>query len=119
MTIQTPDSVIDVLTRSILMHPTFFAEACEAEAREDRRYVSSRPDMAKRAKGGAIARANALEFAAKAARERASAAVAAMEIVDRKTASWIAAFNVACRLQCIPAHRRTALAVKWDAENAA
>lgn len=117
MTHSVHDSVLDVLARSILVHPTLFAESCEMSAREDREYVAARPDMSAGGRNGATARAAALEFAAKAARTHDSA-TAARVIVERKNASWIAAFNVACKLQCIPSHVRTALAIKWDAENA-
>lgn len=112
MTIQNPDSVIDVLARSIMLHPSLFAEACEREAHEDLRYIASRPDMPRAASDGARARAAALQFAADSAREHESAACAAIAIMERRAASWVAAFNVACRLLCVPAHVRTALAVK-------
>ena len=117
MTIHEPDCALDVLTRSILMHPTLFAEACEQAAAEDRRYAAERADMFKSDRSP-INRAESLEFAADKARNSASAAVAAMDIMDRRAASWIAAFGIACKLQCVPAHVRTAFAVKWGESQA-
>lgn len=107
MSIEKPDCVLDILTKSILMHPSLFAEACEREAADDRRYVAGRPDMPKLAKNAALSRAEALEFAASAARTHSSAACAAMAIIDRQTTpyisiSWISAFAVASRLLCYP-----------------
>lgn len=112
MSIYEPDCVLDVLAKSILMHPSLFADACEKEASDDRRYVVGRPDMDARSRQGALARADALEFASNVARVHDSAACAAMDIMDRNAMSWIAAFNVACRLLCIPPHVRTALVAK-------
>ena len=116
MTIQTPDCALDVLANSILMHPTLFAESCEASALEDRRYAAERRELFKRDRSP-INRAESLEFAADQARNSESAACAAIAIMDRRATSWIAAFNIACKLQCIPAHVRTAFAVQWDDEN--
>ena len=111
-------TAFDVIARSLSMHPTLFAEACEASAMEDRRYVASRPEMDASAKRGAENRASGLERAAKIARtiNFDECLDGAERIVNAGMACWLPAHGIACKLQCLPAHVRTQTAVALQEE---
>lgn len=65
MLCETP---FDVLKKSIQLHPSTFADACQNEANDDWRYIARRLDMPEHARRCAVARAEALTFAADSAR---------------------------------------------------
>lgn len=102
------ETAFDIIARSISIHPSSFAEACEKEAATDRAYAASHPGMPSQALEGCTKRAAALLNAAKAAREF-DAIDAASDIVN--FGGWIAPHNIACRLLCLPAHTRTQSAI--------
>lgn len=101
-------TAIDVIKRSIVCHPSLFAEALRARQIEDMRYLGSRADNP------------AIKQSVQAS---ANAAGRAAEYVDTENAdafvndmaAGIIALNVACRLQCLPSHIRTSAAVRtWE-----
>lgn len=99
MPYETP---FDVLKTSIQLHPSTFADACQNEANDDWRYIARRLDMPEHARRCAVACAEALTFAAYAARNHVDPGHAANAIMERFAGSWVAAYMVAARLLCIP-----------------
>jgi len=102
-------NAIDVIKRSILMHPSLFREALVSANREDNRYAAIVHETDKRTwnavKGRAIASSRAAEYVAD---EDA-------EAFGGDMAAGIIALNIACKLQCLPPHIRTAAAVRtWE-----
>lgn len=105
----------DIIERSILMHPSLFREALIAQAETHDDYAKLTTD--KRAAQGASA--------SRAACLRAYDWIGRDDLSDGERAACIAAecgpmviaLNVACKLQCLPAHVRTAAAVDWEEEH--
>lgn len=102
-------TALDIIARSIACHPSLFADALKARYYQDREYAATRQD----------------ETAThRAVMASAKAAALAIEYVDRSDAeafkddmsAGIIALNIACKLQCLPAHVRTASALRtWEA----
>jgi tRNA threonylcarbamoyladenosine modification (KEOPS) complex Pcc1 subunit len=106
MTIQIDYSTctaIDIITRSIVMHPSLFREALHARYEQDVAHMEG--------KEGTVL---------KAVRASASAALRGITAIDHGDAEGLAgdmgagiiALNVACKLQCIPPHVRTGAALR-------
>lgn len=120
MSFTDTNSVHGVIARSISVHPTLFADQCEASASEDRKYISQRQgeSVDKRALEGARSRAEVLEFAASTARAFThDPNEAARRIMLFRGVSWVAPLNIAARCQSLPRHVVTALVVKEERKN--
>jgi len=99
-------TAVDIIARSIAMHPTTFLEALQTRAWDDSRYAATRDNAA-------IKRAVLASFDA------------TMRACDKVRAenphgfacdmgAGIIALNTACKLQCLPSHIRTQAAVaQW------
>lgn len=103
-------SALDIIERSIIAHPSLFAETLDLQAAEHKRYAANLAN-GERAKQGALASARACDAAAYHIRGEGGAA----QIV-KDCGQMVIALNVACKLQCLPAHIRTAAAVMWEQE---
>lgn len=104
-------SAREIIARSILMHPSLFAESLQARENEDRAYAASRDGRTRQsAEASARAYQRAREFAGRddLSEEERAACICA------ETGPAVVALNVACKLQCIPPHIRTAAAVALD-----
>lgn len=97
----------DIIARSIAAHPSLFREALIRQAEMHDDYAMLTTNI--RAKQGA--------------RASWKACLAAYDAVDMgdvdaicsDCGTMVIALNVACKLQCIPPHIRTAAAVTWQA----
>lgn len=102
-------TAIEIIRRSILMHPSLFAEALNDRLRQDQEY-----------KIGKIGRARKAVEATANATSRAISLVEAEDAEDAEAfavdmAAGIIALNIACKLQCIPPHVRTNAALRtWE-----
>jgi hypothetical protein len=99
-------TALDIIARSIAMHPTTFLESLQSRAYEDSRYAATRDSTA-------IKRSVMASY---------EATMRACEYVDSERveafagdmSAGIIALNVACNLQCLPAYMRTETAVaQW------
>lgn len=100
----------EIIARSIVMHPGLFTEMLEKQSREGRAY-SLTAGLDPRSKEGAIANARACERAIEAIQKSDADAIVA------ECGPMVVALNIACKLQLLPAHERTAAAVEWDELN--
>lgn len=98
-------SATDIIQRSIELHPSLFIEALKTRAQEDYTFADQRSGAAARA---GYASAKAAELAASALEHDEDASAFAMASM---MSAGIIALGVACRLQCLPHHVRTAAAV--------
>ena len=96
-------NAIDIIARSIAMHPSLFVEALQTRAYEDARYAVTRESET-------IKKSVSASFAAAM---RACDYVKAEESMPFKSdmSAGIIALNIACKLQCLPAHIRTQAAI--------
>lgn len=97
-------TAIDIIKRSALMHPSFFADHLALCLSNDLGYAAGHTNEAVRRSVQASARAY----------QRAIDALQADD-VDRLTTDMgagVVALNVACKLQCLPPHVRTAAALR-------
>lgn len=100
-------NAIEIIERSIAMHPSLFIEALETRAWEDSRYAASRENLA-------IKKSVLTSFEAT---HRAIDAIKLESVNCLKSdmSAGIIALNVACKLQCLPAHVRTQAAIEtWE-----
>jgi len=97
-----------VLQKSINMHPTLLVDALRQSQKDDARYLANRngSEAVNRAIKGRIA---GLEKAISALTGTAGGDAKAVALMG--LGPLILAFNEACRLQCIPHHMRTEIAV--------
>ena len=97
-------NAIDIIERSIAMHPSLFLEALQTRAYEDSRYAATREDPA-------IKKSVLASFEAAL---RACDYVRNEEPMSFRSdmGAGIIALNVACKLQCLPSHVRTRAAVE-------
>ena len=106
--LETNPTAIQIIARSMTCHPSMLIEALENSAKQDLAY--------KAGKSGAIESAiatrwNATKLAVAIARKGKA------EDFKNCIGPGIIALNIACKLQCLPAHIRTAAAVKtWGQE---
>jgi len=100
-------TAVDIIARSIAMHPTLFLEALQARAWDDSRYAATHDNAA-------IKRAVLASF---------NASMRACDMVRAENphgfacdmGAGIIALGIACKLQCLPPHIRTqAAVVQWD-----
>lgn len=103
-------TAIDIIKRSIDMHPSLFTEALKARQEEDALYAAGRvheKTIYSAVRASVKAATNALSYVDN---ENADA-------FEKDMAAGIIALNIACKLQCIPAHVRTAAALRtWPQE---
>lgn len=100
-------TAIDVIKRSIVCHPSLFAEALNARQAEDNHYAAivhseNKPAVWNAIKASASAAQRACEYV-----ESAEA-----DPFESDMGAGIIALNIACKLQCLPAHVRTASALR-------
>lgn len=104
-------SAADIIERSIVAHSSLFREALIKQAEQHDDY--SRLTHNAGAQRGAIASKNAClrayDFIGDGDDARSRA-----EILCRETGPAVIALNVACKLQCLPPHIRTAAACTLD-----
>lgn len=96
-------SAIDIIARSIAMHPSLFLETLQTRAYEDSRYAATRESET-------IKKSVLASFEAAM---RACDYVKSDESAPFKSdmSAGIIALNIACKLQCLPAHVRTQAAI--------
>lgn len=96
-------SATDIIACSIAMHPSLFLEALQTRAWEDSRYAATRESET-------IKKSVLASFEAAM---RACDYVRAGEHMPFKSDmnAGIIALNIACKLQCLPAHVRTQAAI--------
>ncbi len=97
-------TAIDIIKRSVALHPTFFTDHLAMRLQNDTAYAAGHYNQAIR---------RSVEASAKAYRR----AIDAIEADDVKRLSddmgaGVVALNVACKLQCLPPHVRTAAALR-------
>lgn len=99
---------IEIIQRSIVMHPSLFIEGLENRRNADLNYLADKTGAIRRPiQASADATARAITYVKEDSADRFAADMAA----------GIIALNVACRFQCLPAHVRTAAAVaQWESE---
>lgn len=107
-------SAADIIERSIIAHPSLFREALIKQAEQHDDY--SRLTHNAGAQRGAIASKNAClrayDFIGDSDNARSRA-----ETLCSETGPAVIALNVACKLQCLPPHIRTAAACTLDEGN--
>lgn len=109
--LETNPTAIQIIARSMTCHPTTFADMIRNRMKEDYAYSASREGMAKQA--------------AKASGDAARIALGIVESGDTADlfagpafmGPGIIALNIACKLQCLPPHIRTAAAVATWGDN--
>lgn len=105
-------SAADIIERSIIAHDSTFRDALikQAEMHDDYSRLSTNP-LGKR---GAEASKRACLIAYDTAGDEDQTARERAESICMDTGTAVIALNVACKLQCIPPHIRTAAAIKLD-----
>ena len=102
------DTMESILQRSIDMHPSLLVDAIKATRDEDARYRLSRK-LEHVVDKAVTARIDSADKAISAIEGTAGGDAEAVALMG--LGPLIIAFNEACRLQCIPHHRRTHIAV--------
>lgn len=105
-------SAIDIIERSIIAHDSLLRDSLIAQAEMHDNYarICSNVLAAQGARASKAACLTAYDLAGNedySARERAS-------LICQSTGTAVIALNVACKLQCLPPHIRTAAAVMLD-----
>lgn len=96
----------EIIARSILMHPTLYRESLIAQATIHDNYS--------RLTSNVLAMRSAESQRAACLRIYDSIAAEDVDSIVANCGTMIIALNVACKLQCIPPHVRTAAAVDWE-----
>lgn len=106
--LETNPTAIQIIARSMTCHPSMLIESLENSAKQDLAYKAGKSGVIE----SAIAnRWNATKLAVAIARNGKA------EDFKNCISPGIIALNIACKLQCLPAHIRTAAAVKtWGQE---
>ena len=100
-------NAIEIIERSITMHPSLLIEALESRAYEDSRYAATRENSA--IKKSVLASFEATHRAIDAIK------LENVDCLKNDMSAGIIALNVACKLQCLPAHVRTQSAIEtWE-----
>lgn len=106
-------SAVDIIERSIIAHDSLFRDSLRGRQIEDRAYAASREGRTRQAaEASARAYERAREFVERddlSERERAC-------LIAAETGPAVVALNMACKLQCLPPHIRTAAAIGLDNE---
>lgn len=106
-------SAADIIERSIIAHPSLFRDMLIKQAEQHDDYSRLTGNLG--AQRGAIASKNAClrayDFIGEGDNARSRA-----ETLCTETGPAVIALNVACKLQCLPPHIRTAAAVSLDKE---
>ena len=112
----TNPSAADIIERSIVTHPSLFREMLikQAEQHDDYVYLSHN----ERAKQGARASKNACLVAYDTVGDEDQTPRERAESICANTGAAVIALNVACKLQCLPPHIRTAAVIKLDSGDA-
>jgi len=108
-------SAADIIERSIIAHPSLFRDALIAQANMHADYVELSHN--ERAKQGARASKNACLIAYDTVGDEDQTERERAESICANTGTAVISLNVACKLQCIPPHIRTAAAVMLDGRN--
>lgn len=98
-----------VLQKSIDMHPTLLIDALRQSKEEDWNYLGKRQNGNQAVERAIKSRIAGLDKAINALTGTAGGDAKAVALMG--LGPLILAFNEACRLQCIPHHRRTEIAV--------
>lgn len=96
-------TALDIIKRSVTCHPTLFRDALLERRREDYAYASKRDG---RVADGAYASGRAAQRAVDHTDGND------IEAFKLDMGAGIIALGIACKLQCIPAHVRTASALR-------
>lgn len=104
-TLSNEPTAIEIIARSIAMHPSLFADAIKTRYYEDREYAARRKDEV-------ATHRSVMASAEAAAKALCMAADEDAEAFAGNMAAGIIALNIACKLQCLPAHVRTAAALR-------
>lgn len=107
-------SVVDIIERSLIAHPSLFVDALTQQAQMHAEY--SRTTNNVRARQGADASERACERAAEFAEREDLPARERAACIAAETGPAVLALNVAGKLQCLPRHMLTAAAVALDNE---
>ena len=102
-------TALDIIARSIAMHPTTFLEALQSRAYDDSRYAATRDNPA-------IKRAVLTSFEA-TMRACDLVRLEQSDSFGADMSAGIIALNVACKLQCLPPHIRTQAAIAQWGDN--
>lgn len=97
-------TAIDLIKRSVLMHPTLFMDHLAMCLSNDLAYADKQPNSAIKRSVMASAKAYKAAIDAIEADE--------VESLTGTMGAGIVALNVACKLQCIPPHVRAAAALR-------
>jgi hypothetical protein len=105
-------SAMDIIQRSIVTHPTLFRDTLikQAEMNDDYARATTNP----RAMQGVRSSFNACLLVYDIIGDDELTAREAAETICAKTGTAVIALNIACKLQCLPPHIRTAAAVMLD-----
>lgn len=106
----------DIIKRSIIAHPTMFADMLRDRANEDYRYARDAINV--RAAQGAKASGNAAMTAYHLIKEHNDDPENCASIICEDCGAMVIALNIAYKLQCLPPHIRTQAAVDWQERNA-
>lgn len=100
-------NAIEIIERSIAIHPSLLIEALESRAWEDSLYAATRDNPA--IKKSVLASFEATHRAIDAIK------LESVDCLKSDMSAGIIALNVACKLQCLPAHVRTQSAIEtWE-----
>ena len=104
-------SAADIIERSIIAHPETFRAAliAQAEMHDDYSRVTSNAMAARGATASKDACLKAYDYVGDGSDARSRA-----ETLCSETGPAVIALNVACKLQCLPAHIRTQAAIGLD-----
>jgi len=102
-------TAIDIISRSMAMHPTLLLESLQDRMWQDSKYANTRESVA-------IKRAVMASFEAT---NRACDIVKSesVEAFESDMSAGIIALNIACKLQCLPGHIRTQAALMTWAQD--
>ena len=102
----------DIIRRSIVAHPSLFREALinQAAIHDDYSQLTINARAAQGADASKLACLRAYDFVGC---DNLTDDERAAEIC-KDCGTMVVALNVACKLQCLPAHIRTAAAVSWE-----
>ena len=111
-------TALDIIERSIVMHPTTFADVVEAQEKQHRAYGAGLPDtLHGRTTARAVkSMADACRIVVGAIKSGDGDAAATSRIIASDTGPLVVALNAACKLQCLPPHVRTAALVRTTGE---
>lgn len=102
----------DIIKRSIVAHPKMFYNLLRDRANEDYRYARDAINV--RAAQSAKASGHAAMTAFYLVKEHNYDPENCTGIICEDCGAMVIALNIACKLQCLPAHIRTQAAIDWQ-----